>query len=129
MRPTIKDVQVVVCRVMGVPIHAMAHSCRQQVWAVPRQFAMALAREMTQQSYPLLGRHFGGRDHSTVIWAYRKMLRMEACDLKTHDLMERLRAEIRMRVAQRVRFTLPPPLPSIVIINNRMNVVGTLEGL
>ena len=40
--------------------------------ARPRQVAMALAKELTQQSLPEIGEAFGGRDHTTVLHACRK---------------------------------------------------------
>jgi chromosomal replication initiator protein len=41
--------------------------------ARPRQVAMALAKELTQQSLPEIGESFGGRDHTTVLHACRKV--------------------------------------------------------
>ncbi len=38
-----------------------------------RQIAMYLAREMTEESLPAIGRHFGGRNHSTVLHAHRRI--------------------------------------------------------
>ncbi len=38
----------------------------------PRQLAMFLAKELTDKSYPEIGELFGGRDHTTVLHAYRK---------------------------------------------------------
>ena len=37
-----------------------------------RQIAVTLARELTQLSFPDIGRRFGNRDHTTVLWAYRR---------------------------------------------------------
>jgi chromosomal replication initiator protein len=41
--------------------------------ALPRQIAMYLAKEMTQKSLPEIGELFGGRDHTTVLHAVRKI--------------------------------------------------------
>jgi hypothetical protein len=48
--------------------------------ARPRQVAMALAKELTKSSLPEIGNAFGGRDHSTVIHATRKIEAMRASD-------------------------------------------------
>ena len=40
--------------------------------SIPRQIAMYLCREHTKLSLPEIGRHFGGKDHTTVIFAYKK---------------------------------------------------------
>ena len=46
---------------------------RSRSIARPRQMAMALAKELTNHSLPEIGDHFGGRDHTTVIHACRKV--------------------------------------------------------
>ncbi len=50
----------------------------------PRQMAMALAKELTNHSLPEIGDAFGGRDHTTVLHACRKIeqLREESHDIK-----------------------------------------------
>ncbi len=53
--------------------------------ARPRQMAMALAKELTNNSYPEIGNSFGGRDHTTVIHAVRKMEELRTDDT---DIME-----------------------------------------
>jgi chromosomal replication initiator protein len=49
--------------------------------ALPRQIAMYLARILTDESYPRIGMEFGGKNHSTVIHAYEKILK----DLKNNN--------------------------------------------
>ena len=46
--------------------------------ARPRQIAMALAKELTQLSLPDIGEAFGGRDHTTVLHACRKVAALKA---------------------------------------------------
>jgi chromosomal replication initiator protein len=48
--------------------------------ARPRQVAMALAKELTQQSLPEIGEAFGGRDHTTVLHACRKTQELRETD-------------------------------------------------
>ena len=57
-----------------------------KIFVLARQVAMYLAREMTDNSLPKIGKEFGGRDHSTVLHAYNKiknmMLKMTVYALK-----------------------------------------------
>ena len=53
----------------------------------PRQIAMYLSKMMTLRSLPEIGRRFGGRDHTTVLHAVRKI---EALALKDHALSEEI---------------------------------------
>jgi chromosomal replication initiator protein len=55
---------------------------------VARQVAMYLIREMTSHSYPEIGQFFGGRDHSTVMYAVQKMAEQVRQD---DDLTRRIR--------------------------------------
>ena len=57
--------------------------------SIPRQIAMFLCREHTKSSLPEIGRQFGGKDHTTVIFSYKKIsgLVKENKDLKT-DIQE-----------------------------------------
>ena len=55
-------------------------ACLAQNIVLARQVAMYLAREMTDNSLPKIGKEFGGRDHSTVLHAYNKIKNMIAQD-------------------------------------------------
>jgi chromosomal replication initiator protein len=66
-------VQGEVCRYYGVTIGELKGHKRTQRLVVPRQVAMYLCRELTDASLPAIGRGFGGRDHSTVIYAVQKV--------------------------------------------------------
>lgn len=64
----------------------------------PRHIAMYLAREMTPLSFPKIGEFFGGRDHTTLISAWRRIgWRME-CDPDLRVQVEAIRAEIEKSV-------------------------------
>lgn len=66
----------------------------------PRHIAMYLAREMTVQSFPQIGKVFGGRDHSTIVHAYFKMRDLiEAGDEETIQAVEAVRAVVHGRKA------------------------------
>lgn len=51
----------------------------------PRQIAMALAKDLTNQSLPEIGRAFGGRDHTTVLHACRKIKDLRESDVKISE--------------------------------------------
>ena len=51
----------------------------------PRQMAMALAKELTNMSLPEIGDAFGGRDHTTVLHAQRKVQELVATDARVRE--------------------------------------------
>lgn len=71
--PTIAEIQALVCARFGLPLIIMTDHSRVILHARPRQMAMALARSLTGKSSVVIGRHFGGRDHSTVLLAARRI--------------------------------------------------------
>ncbi len=70
---TVEAIQEEVCRHYGVSIAELVGDKRDKRVVVPRQVAMYLSRELTQSSLPALGRAFGGRDHTTVMYAVNKV--------------------------------------------------------
>ena len=70
---TVEGIQEEVCRHYGLSIAELVGDKRDKRVVVPRQVAMYLARELTQSSLPALGRAFGGRDHTTVMYAVNKV--------------------------------------------------------
>ncbi len=65
----------------------------------PRQIAMYLAREVVGQSLPEIGRRFGGRDHTTVLHAVRKIARLAVEDEMLGALVDELRDQVGERLA------------------------------
>ena len=51
---------------------------------------MYLARELTGESLPVIGRHFGGRDHTTVLYAWRRTSARIASDNDAREAVEKL---------------------------------------
>lgn len=70
---TVEAIQEEVCRHYGLSIAELVGDKRDKRVVVPRQVAMYLSRELTQSSLPALGRAFGGRDHTTVMYAVNKV--------------------------------------------------------
>jgi chromosomal replication initiator protein len=67
----IKRIQMEVADYYGLRPIEMVSQRRGRSVAWPRQVAMYLCRELTPHSLPSIGKHFGGRDHTTVIHAIR----------------------------------------------------------
>lgn len=72
-RVNIDDIQKRVAEYYGIKLSDMQSAKRSQVIARPRQIAMYLSKILTPRSLPEIGRRFGGRDHTTVIHAVRKV--------------------------------------------------------
>lgn len=67
------DVERVVCNLFGVRPKDLQSETRVRTVSHPRMLAMFLARKLTQSAYTEIGQHFGGRNHSTVMSAERKV--------------------------------------------------------
>jgi chromosomal replication initiator protein len=72
-RINIDSIQEVVASFYNINIHDLKSKKRPRFIALPRQVAMYLSRKYTDYSLPEIGKQFGGRDHTTVIHAYRKI--------------------------------------------------------
>ncbi len=70
---SIENIQKTVADYYKIKVSEMYSKKRFRSVARPRQVAMALAKELTQQSLPEIGESFGGRDHTTVLHACRKV--------------------------------------------------------
>ena len=70
---TIEDIQKKVSNHFNIKISEIKSSKRVKNLVIPRQIAMYLCRQLTSCSYPEIGDHFGGKDHSTVIHAIKKI--------------------------------------------------------
>ena len=68
---SIEQIQKVVANYYGIKISDMRSKRRTRMISRARQMAMYVAKEMTKKSYPEIGDWFGGKDHTTVIHAYR----------------------------------------------------------
>ena len=79
-RIRIEEIQKVVARHYNVTKHDLLSARRTRTVVRPRQIAMYLAKTMTPRSFPEIGKRFGGRDHTTVLHAVRKIEGMVAAD-------------------------------------------------
>jgi chromosomal replication initiator protein len=62
----------------GLSMEDLCGSSRSRVLVTARQIAMYLCRELTEMSLPKIGQQFGGRDHTTVMHADRKIRQLMA---------------------------------------------------
>jgi chromosomal replication initiator protein len=90
-RITIEDIQKRVAEYYGIKISDMQSARRSQNVARPRQVAMYLAKALTSRSLPEIGRKFGGRDHTTVLHAVRKVEEVRTQDREFSDDLDILR--------------------------------------
>ncbi len=72
-KPSIDTIQRKVAEYYELDVRAMHSAVRTRRLARPRQVAMYLVRELTMRSLPEIGKHFGDRDHTTVMHACRKV--------------------------------------------------------
>ena len=73
---SVQEIKVAVARRYKITVSDLEGDSRKQAFAHPRQIAMALAYRRLKRfgySLPVIGKHFGDRDHTTVLYAYRKM--------------------------------------------------------
>lgn len=77
---TVKVVQKYICEKYEVTVDEMLSKKRTKSIAYPRQLAMYISRELTDLSLPKIGQEFGGRDHTTVIHAHKKITELMKTD-------------------------------------------------
>ncbi len=90
-RVRIEDIQKIVARQFNVTRNDLLSNRRTRVIVRPRQVAMYLAKIMTPRSLPEIGRRFGGRDHTTVLHAVRKIEDISTKDQKLAREIELLK--------------------------------------
>jgi len=90
-RITIDDIQKQVAAHFNIRIADMHSARRARAIARPRQVAMYLAKQLTSRSLPEIGRKFGGRDHTTVMHAVRKVEELKEADAAFAEDLELLR--------------------------------------
>jgi len=82
---TIDNIQRTVAEYYKIKVSDLLSKRRSRSVARPRQVAMALSKELTNHSLPEIGEAFGGRDHTTVLHACRKVKQLRE---ETHDIKE-----------------------------------------
>ncbi len=90
-RVTIEEIQKKVAEHFNIRVADMHSARRARAVARPRQVAMYLSKQLTARSLPEIGRRFGGRDHTTVMHAVRKVEELIALDSGFAEDVELLR--------------------------------------
>lgn len=91
----IEEIQTQVGKFYDVTVKEIKATKRTQDIVLARQVAMFLAREMTDNSLPKIGKEFGGRDHSTVLHAYNKIKNMISQDESLRIEIETIKNKIK----------------------------------
>lgn len=91
---SIEEIKAAVCERFGLSSDELVSSARTARVSWPRQAAMYLARELTSQSLPSIGREFGGRDHTTVMHALKRAEKQIADDPTLRRAVDDLRKEL-----------------------------------
>ena len=82
---TIHNIQKTVAEYYKIRVSDLHSKDRSRVVTRPRQVAMALAKELTTHSLPEIGDAFGGRDHTTVLHACRKVVELSQSDARVKE--------------------------------------------
>jgi len=79
---TLENIQKITAEYFNIRVSDLHSKRRSRSITRPRQLAMSIAKELTKNSLPEIGESFGGRDHSTVIHACKKIEELKLNDLK-----------------------------------------------
>jgi chromosomal replication initiator protein len=91
---SIDSIQREVANYFGIKIQDLKSVKKQKNIAMPRQIAMFFARRYTGASFPEIGEKFGGKDHSTVIHAVRKIESLMREDLTLKNTISEVSRKI-----------------------------------
>ena len=87
---TIDNIQKLVAEYFKIRVADLLSSRRNRSITRPRQIAMSLAKSLTRHSLPEIGSAFGGRDHTTVLHACRKIAELRSEDRRIDEDVETL---------------------------------------
>jgi chromosomal replication initiator protein len=87
---SIGEIQAATCKCFGVSPDELLSTARTARIASARQLAMYLARELTGESLPAIGKQFGGRDHTTVLHAWRRTAARVGSDDGAREAVQKL---------------------------------------
>jgi chromosomal replication initiator protein len=114
------DVKAIIratARYFGLPQRNLSGSSRRKMDVLARSFAMYLTRELTGLSFQQIGQFFGGRDHTTVIHAYKKVSRQQTSEATAGHALREIRERLhekssagtdRLSLQQTIQVPVPP---------------------
>jgi len=92
---TIQAIQEIVGEKYNIKLEDFVAKKRTKSIAFPRQIAMYLSRQLTDNSLPKIGEEFGGRDHTTVIHAHDKIAKMVESDTLLEKDIEEIKEQLK----------------------------------
>ncbi|MGB0907163.1 MAG: chromosomal replication initiator protein DnaA [Maricaulaceae bacterium] len=95
MRLTVDKIQRAVAEEFGITLNDMTSKRRARNIARPRQVAMYLCKKLTKRSLPDIGRRFGGRDHTTVMHAVKRIDELRADDATFNGRIQAVEAALK----------------------------------
>jgi chromosomal replication initiator protein len=93
-RRSVQEIQERICQAFDLSMDQLLSTSRAAPVVWPRQLAMYLSRELTDQTLPAIGRAFGGRNHTTVLHACRRTAERIATDRDAFDTVRRLTEDL-----------------------------------
>lgn len=91
---SIEEIQKAVASHFNLKIADLRSAKRLKTLVLPRQIAMYLSRQLTSSSYPEIGERFGGKDHSTIIHAIRKIERQMEEDFQIRAALNTIKGQL-----------------------------------
>lgn len=88
---SVEEIQKIVAAHFNIKVSDLKSPKRLKALVLPRQIAMYIARQLTSSSYPDLGERFGGKDHSTIIHAIKKIEKQLETDMQLRSTIATLR--------------------------------------
>ncbi|MCB9666595.1 MAG: chromosomal replication initiator protein DnaA [Myxococcales bacterium] len=93
---SVEDIQRAACEYFGIKLSDIKSHRRHRAVAIPRMIAMYLSRQRLGTSYPELGDRFGGKDHTTVMSAVRKIASIVDDDTIVREAVQTIERKLRL---------------------------------
>jgi chromosomal replication initiator protein len=91
---TVEEIQKLVANHYSIKVSDLKSAKRMKALVLPRQIAMYLSRQLTSCSYPEIGERFGGKDHSTIIHAIKKIEKTMGEDYQLRSVINNLKKDL-----------------------------------
>ncbi|MBE6360717.1 MAG: chromosomal replication initiator protein DnaA, partial [Treponema bryantii] len=92
---SLETIQTVIAKNYQISVAELKGKKRDKKFVIPRQIAIYISRELTEISYTELGREFGGKDHTTISYAYEKIAEQIKIDSSFESKIQLLIKEIK----------------------------------